>query len=268
MMQESRGQRERIYKRSRRRKQLFIRRCIGIGLVLAMVVGVILLCTVACSNNSTPKEPVESTVTPTVSTEPTQEPTSTPEVTEAPIWGEGDPNNRVYSYSTMSTDWGAEVYEEGYRYYQIPRSYAMEGGMFPEVAQVYLWCICKNAGVDYYMVLALIERESGYKWDATGDNGNSKGLMQIQERWHTERMEALGVYDLYNPFQNMRVGVNYIKEIQDRYLASSGAHCVLMVYNMGASGANNLWAEGIYSTAYTKQILQRAQEIKQELQDQ
>lgn len=273
MMQESRVQRERIYKRrSRRRKQLFIRRCIGIGLVLVLIVGVVMLCAVACSSNNTSKDTTEGAVTSTpLSTEtttPTQEPTTAPEETEEPIWGYGDPNNRVYPYSIMSADWGAEVYEEGYRYYQIPRSYAMEGGMFPEVAQVYLWCICKDAGVDYYMVLALIERESGYKWDATGDSGNSKGLMQIQERWHTERMEALGVEDLYNPYSNMRVGVNYIKEIQDRYLASSGAHCVLMVYNMGASGANNLWAEGIYSTAYTKQILQRAQEIKQEIQDQ
>ena len=269
-MQESRAQRERIYRRARRRKQLMIKRCVGIGLVLALIVGVIMLGMVACSSNGKATDPVESTSTPlsTEITAPTEAPTTDPEETDAPIWGYGDPNNRVYPYSTMSADWGAEVYDEGYTYYEIPRSYAMEGGMFPEVAQVYLWCICKDAGVDYYTVLALIERESGYKWDATGDSGNSKGLMQIQERWHKERMEALGVEDLYNPYSNMRVGVNYIKEIQDRYLASSGAHCVLMVYNMGYSGAKALWADGIYSTAYTRQILQRAQEIKQELQDQ
>lgn len=273
-MQESREQRERAYKRAKRRKRLIIRRwCIRAGVGLIIVVGVILLCAVACSSSDTPKEPVGGTpivATPisTETTDPTQEPTSTPEETDAPILGYGDPNNRVYPYSMMSVDWGVEVYEDGYTYYKIPRSYAMEGGMFPEVAQVYLWCICREAGVDYYTVLALIEKESGYKWDATGDSGNSKGLMQIQERWHTERMEALGVEDLYNPYSNMRVGVNYLKEIQDKYLASSGAHCVLMVYNMGYSGANKLWAEGIYSTAYTKQILQRAQEIKQEIQDQ
>ena len=99
------------------------------------------------------------------------------------------------------------------------------------------------------------------------DSGNSKGLMQIQERWHTERMEDLGAEDLYNPYDNMLVGVNFLKEIQDIYLDNSGAHCVLMAYNMGASGAKKLWSNGIYSTAYTRQIIQRAQEIKQELQD-
>lgn len=234
-----------------------IKRYVGLGLGLVLIVGVILLCTVACSNNDKPVEPVEGTDTPLVSTE-IAEPITSPEETDAPIWGVGDPNNSVYPYSMMSTDWGVEVYEQGWRYYEIPSSYKMAGGMFPEVAQVYLWRICREAGVDYYTVLALIERESGYRYDATGDNGNSKGLMQVQERWHKDRMQAVGATDLYNPYDNMRVAVNFLKEIQDRYLASSGEHCVLMVYNMGATGANKLWAEGIYSTAYTKQILQRA----------
>lgn len=262
-MQENRVQRERIYQRSRQRKQLMIKRYVGLGLVLALLVGGIILWAEASSGKTAPKEPVEST--PLDGTE-TQDPIS-PEEIYAPVEYE-DPNNMVYPYSVMSTDWGVEVYEQGWRYYEIPSSYKMAGGMFPAVAQVYLWCICREAGVDYYTALALIERESGYRYDATGDSGNSRGLMQIQERWHKDRMEALGVEDLYNPYSNMIVGVNFLKEIQDRYLESSGDHCVLMAYNMGASGANKLWAKGIYSTTYTRQILQRAQEIKQELQDQ
>lgn len=257
--------RERAYRRNRRRKKMFIRRCMAFGCVAVTMVVIILTftkCTVQPAESiPEPESTASVTIAPVVVT-------TTPEVTEADIWEYGDPNNSVYPYSIMSTDWGAEVYEQGFTYYEIPNSYKLEGGMFPEVAQVYLWCICREAGVDYYTALALIERESGYKWDATGDSGASKGLMQIQEKFHLERMGALGVDDLYNPYSNMRVGVNYLKEIQDKYLASSGAHCVLMVYNMGSSGAKKCWAEGIYSTAYTKQILSRAQEIKQELQDQ
>lgn len=271
-MQENRVQRERINMRSKRRKQLMIRRYMGLGLVLVMLVGVLLLCVVACGDEATPsKDSTESSSSSTVSsetTEPSQDTTSSPEETDTSIWDEGDPNNDVYPYSLMSTDWGGEIYEQDWKYYEIPSSYKMAGGMFPEVAQVYLWCICNEAGVDYYTVLALIERESGYRYDATGDNGNSKGLMQIYEKFHLERMDGLGVTDLYNPYENMKVGVDFLAEIQDRYLASSGEHCVLMVYNMGATGANRLWAEGIYSTPYTRQLLQRAQEIKQEIQDQ
>jgi len=289
-MQKTRVHRGRSYKSSQRRKQLMIKRYTVLGLMLALIVGVILLCVAVCSgNNDTPTEPVEGTPltsTPTVSmeaeeitviteptdpsqetTEPVQNTTSSTEETEAPVCGEGDPNNRSYTYSTMSTEWGAEIYEQGWKYYEIPSSYTMYGGMFPEVAQVYLWELCREAGVDYYMVLALIERESGYRYDATGDSGNSKGLMQIYEKFHRERMEELDATELYNPYSNMRVGVDFLAEIQDSY-SSSGEHCVLMVYNMGTTGAKKLWAQGIYSTSYSRGILQRAQEIKQELQDQ
>ena len=106
--------------------------------------------------------------------------------------------------------------EDGFRYYEIPQEYKDAGGCFPEIVQVYLWCECKEYGVDYYTVLALIERESCYRWDKVGDNGNSKGYMQIYEKWHTERMEAEGVTDLFNPYQNIRVGLNCLREIQDR----------------------------------------------------
>ena len=46
--------------------------------------------------------------------------------------------------------------------------YKDAGGCFPEIVQVYLWCECKEYGVDYYTVVALIERESGYHWDKAG----------------------------------------------------------------------------------------------------
>lgn len=173
--------------------------------------------------------------------------------------------NYTYPYNTMSADWGSEVYEDGFRYYEIPQEYKDAGGCFPEIVQVYLWCECKEYGVDYYMVLALIERESGYHWDKVGDNGNSKGYMQIYEKWHTERMEVEGVTDLFNPYQNIRVGLNCLREIQDKYLASSGENCVLMVYNMGESGAKKLWAKDIYSSAYSREVIARAQELRQEL---
>jgi hypothetical protein len=182
------------------------------------------------------------------------------------IYKNTDPNNCVYPYSMISMDWEGSVYEQGFSYYNIPTGYQMAGGMFPEVAQIYLWNLCRNAGVDYYIVLALIERESGYKYNATGDSGRSKGLMQIQEEWHIDRMKRLCVYDLYDPYANMRVGVDFFAEIYNEH-AISGDNCVLMVYNMGYASAKALWDEGIYSTEYSRHILQRAQELKQGLQD-
>ena len=292
-MQENRVHRGRSSQRAKRRDQLLIKLYAILGVVMVVVIGVIVFCTaVAIRNNATPAEPVEITpivyeVTNTVATtaiveeteaiteditalaketEVTEETTEETAETEAPTTLVEDPNNDVYPYSLMSIDCWEEIYEQGWRYYELPSSYSQYGGMFPEVAQAYLWNLCRDAGVDYYTVLALIEMESGYKCGNTGDSGNSKGLMQIQERWHRERMERLDATDLYNPYDNMRVGVDYLAEIQRRY-SNSGEHCVLMVYNMGDTVAKSLWDQGCYSTGYSRYILSRAQEIKQELQD-
>lgn len=177
-----------------------------------------------------------------------------------------DPNNYVYPYSTMSSDWGTDLYESGFMYYQIPQEYIDEGGCFPEVVQAYLWCLCEEKEINYYVVVALIERESRYQWDASGDNGNSKGYMQIYEKWHRERMEQENVTDLYNPYGNIRVGLNFLQELTGGGV-NADYHYVLMSYNMGESKAKQFYKNGVYSTDYSTGILQRAQEIQQELQE-
>lgn len=194
----------------------------------------------------------------------TQEPDSVAEELEEEYT---DPNNYIYPFNTMSEDWGSELYESGFKYYQIPEKYTQEGGCFPEVVQAYLWSLCKERELNYYVVVALIERESRYKWDASGDNGNSKGYMQIYEKWHIDRMEAEGATDLYNPYENIRVGLNFLQELTDGAV-NADYHYVLMSYNMGESRAKELNRKGVYSSKYSTGILQRAQEIQQELQEQ
>lgn len=196
----------------------------------------------------------------------TQEPTAIPEPTEAPEVVYGDPNNYIYPFNTMSADWGAELYESGFKYYEIPEKYVENGGCFPEVVQAYLWCLCEERGLDYYIVVALIERESWYKYNALGDSGASKGYMQVYEKWHKDRMQEEGVEDLLNPYSNIRVGLNFLEELHGR--STGDWHYTLMSYNMGERRCKELNREGVYSSQYSREILQRAQEIKQELQEQ
>lgn len=193
------------------------------------------------------------------------EPTEAAEVTGVAYESYRDPDNYRSPFNNMSADWGAEVYESGFRYYKIPKESALTGGCLPEVVQVYTWCLCKKLDLDYYMVLAMIERESGYRYDAEGDKGNSIGYLQIYEKWHKERMAEESVISLYDPYGNIRVGLNLIKELEDKYKGSSGEHCVLMAYSMGESRAKEFWAEGIYSSEYSRAVIARAEEIKQEL---
>ena len=111
----------------------------------------------------------------------------------------------------------------------------------------------------------MIERESCYKYDAVGDGGVSIGYLQIGEKWHKDRMEAEEVSDLKDPYGNIRVGLNFLQELSSRY-ADSGMNCVLMAYNMVESGAKKCWNNGTYSTEYSRGILARAEEIRQEVE--
>ena len=100
-------------------------------------------------------------------------------------------------FDTMSEDWGSDDLE-GFVFYDLPEQYA-DKGYFPEKMQIYTRCLCKQYDVPYALVLAIIEQESGYEFDKTGDGGQSKGYMQIYEKWHTDRMQNLGCTDLMNP---------------------------------------------------------------------
>jgi len=183
------------------------------------------------------------------------------EETEIGIYG--DENNYIYPYNLMSADWGSDEIE-GFNYYNIPTEYEEAGGCFPEVVQVFTYLISKDTNLEYPMAIALIERESGYKYDAMGDDGASKGYMQVMEKWHIERMERLGVSDLLNPYHNIVTGVDFLNEILEKYPDINKA---LMVYNIGETGAKRLWSKGIHQSNYSKGIIERAQEIEQELQD-
>lgn len=97
--------------------------------------------------------------------------------------------------------------------------------------QRYIFALCAEYGLDPAIVFAVIERESSYKENTVGDNGEAFGLMQIQPKWHAERMERLGVWDLMNPYQNIHVGVDYLAEMYE--LGEYSTRFMLMAYNGG-----------------------------------
>lgn len=164
-------------------------------------------------------------------------------------------------FDSMSADWGSDDVE-GFVFYELPEEYAARG-YFPEKMQVYTYCLCKQYDVPYALIVAMIERESAYVFDATGDGGESKGYMQIYERFHTDRMERMAVNDLMNPYQNVRVGIDYIAELIEKYGTIQDA---LAAYNYGEKGAREkLWNKGIWVYSYNRDIMNRMQEIEEEL---
>lgn len=118
----------------------------------------------------------------------------------------------------------------------------------PEVETVMLWDVpldaelqlfiiqsCEDHHIDPAIVIAVIERESSYRASVIGDNGEAFGLMQVQPKWHRDRMDKLGVTDLLDPFQNVTVGMDYLFELLDE---GKGLERALAAYNQGPDEAD------------------------------
>ena len=114
------------------------------------------------------------------------------------------------------------------------------------------------------LLQAIIERES--QNNPYASNGDCVGLMQVSEKWHTERMERLGVTDLYDPYSNILVGTDYLAELW-RETSKKGygddLYYVLMRYNMTADSANRLYENGNFSE-YAISIAARSVELERE----
>lgn len=132
------------------------------------------------------------------------------------------------------------------------------------------WAIYGTCEYDpglFALVMAIAEHESGFDPETVGDGGSSLGMMQINTRWHTGRMEALGVTDLTDPVQCAAVAVDYIRELEDRYGFEPESHELCLAYNMGPGGARKAIKAGMTSTDYSREVMTAYQGYLLELED-
>ena len=113
---------------------------------------------------------------------------------------------------------------------------------------------CEDLNIDPAVIIAMIDQESDFREDCVGDNGEAVGLMQIQQKWHLERMDKLGVTDLMNPLQNVAVGIDYLAELIDK---GNGLEWAVAAFNAGATGASN----GI-GFGYAAEVLANSESLK------
>ena len=93
--------------------------------------------------------------------------------------------------------------------------------------------IGKDNGIAPELLEAIIWKESRFKAEVVNASGTCHGLMQINRGCHKNRMSKLGVTDLYDPKDNIRVGADYLSELFSQYEDTA---TVLEIYN-GDSGA-------------------------------
>lgn len=97
--------------------------------------------------------------------------------------------------------------------------------------QALLRAACEETGIPYELALAVIRQETEFR-NVVGDDGRSVGYMQVQRRWHEDRMARLSVTDLMDPYGNFRVGCDYLAELLGKYPLEEA----LTAYNSGKPG--------------------------------
>lgn len=102
-----------------------------------------------------------------------------------------------------------------------------------------LYEACGETGIRYELALAVIWQETDFR-NVVGDDGASYGYMQVQPKWHENRMERLGVTDLADPYGNFLVGCDFLAELVERYDIVDA----LTKYNSGKTG-NSQYAQSV-----------------------
>lgn len=107
-------------------------------------------------------------------------------------------------------------------------------------------------GVDWLLIAAVIQVESGYRPTVESKRG-AVGLMQIMPEtalWLGERLgRKIVVEDLVDPETNIDLGTYYLSYLIDRF---SSEEVALAAYNGGPSNVNRWLNEGLWDGSYER----------------
>lgn len=193
----------------------------------------------------------------------TEEETET--TTEMPVTHDiPDVSDLEFPFTTMSLDWGEDTLE-GWWHYDIPEEYVQTGGYLPDAVQVYTYALCTQNNLDYAMVLAIIEAESGYKWDAVSKTG-ALGYMQVVPSLHSERLgNPLSNEAFINPYLNIDAGISFLVELSERF---DSQEMVLTAYHYGVTGSyRDYWNKGETGSPYSDEVLEITERIQGQLDE-
>lgn len=169
-------------------------------------------------------------------------------------------DNIADNYGDYHRDYGKAPY---YKSYSFSDSFSEAEIFTPsdcptEIAE-FTHNLCNEKGIDTNLVLALMYCESTY--DKNAVNGNCYGLMQINSI-NDSYAEAIGCPDYKTDWkQNITVGVELLSNLEPKYSATES---LIMAYNQGEAGADELLGEGFGSTEFTKKVYEKYQQYNAE----
>jgi len=139
-----------------------------------------------------------------------------------------------------------EIYETGGAIYEYMKS--LYDDIFKKWASL--------RGLDWKLLRAFATVESSLKETATGDDGRSIGLMQVQLLIGKAYAGVQDLSELYNPDKNVEAGSGYIADLMVKY--DSDLDSVIQAYNLGETKFN----KGYLSTDYLRKVTKEYETLK------
>ena len=124
----------------------------------------------------------------------------------------------------------------------------------------YIFQAAKRYQVEAALIKAIIMAESGYNPKAISEKG-AKGLMQLMPK----TAKALGVQDIFNPEENINVGVKYFKQLMNLY--DGDIELALAAYNAGSGNVKRYNGIPPFKTThcYIKKVIKYHQYYKKQM---
>jgi soluble lytic murein transglycosylase-like protein len=123
------------------------------------------------------------------------------------------------------------------------------------ISEESLYTVARKVGsmysIDPLWLMAIAKTESNYDIYAVGTS-NDCGLCQIIPKWSQDKIDALGLTDIFDPTQNLTLCAEILTDLQtDAY--GYDRRYVSMAYNMGRAKAKQLYQQGTISD-YARRI--------------
>lgn len=145
-------------------------------------------------------------------------------------------------------------------FWSFSSAFTSQGGSVYNKADdiaLYVSNASEEYALDEDLIYAVIETESMYDPEAYNESGCC-GLMQVSKKWHQDRMDRLGVEDLFDAEENILVGCDYLSELLEDY----ELEFALMVYNQGYKSAKKTW-DNYGQSSYSKKVMRIMNERKE-----
>lgn len=124
--------------------------------------------------------------------------------------------------------------------------------IFPDEIVAITKDVSEQVGVPQEYILAIMYRENKQFNEKAISSTGDYGLMQINKVNHG-RFKAAGFSNIFDKRQNIHFGAMMIKWALDD--SQGNLHKAFMTYNMGGDGAKKAMSRGVYSTAYSRYVV-------------